>query len=312
MGRFRPPRFAGWTGGLLTVLAVALVAAACGSNRGPAGTGSTVASSLPASSVHVPATNPVVTTTTALTAPPTTVAPTTTTTAPAVHAAASPTSPSPAPVAAAASTCPSTLASSLATTGSARQLVTVEAPRYDTTYASLETWERSGACWVAVSGPWSARIGENGFSDHHIEGDGTSPAGMFPISSQMYGTAPDPGVKGSYHRLVCGDWWDEDPRSPTYNTFQHVPCGTTPTFGGGSEALWKQAAPYPSFAVVEFNTDPAVPYAGSAIFLHADTGSPTDGCVSLPLGELDRVLRWLDPAAAPIIVMAPAQEISRF
>lgn len=303
MGRFRPPRFAGRTGGLLTVLAVALVAAACGSNRGPAGTGSTVASSLPASSVYVPATNPAVTTTTTLPAPPTTAAPTTTT-APAVHATASP-----APVAAA---CPSTLASSLSNTGSARQLVTVEAPGYDTTYATLETWERSGACWVAVSGPWSARIGENGFSDHHIEGDGTSPAGMFPISSRMYGNAPDPGVKGSYHRLVCGDWWDEDPRSPAYNTFQHVPCGTTPTFGGGSEALWTEKAPYPSFAVVEFNTHPAVPYDGSAIFLHADTGSPTDGCVSLPLGELDQVLRWLDPAAAPVIVMAPAQEISRF
>jgi L,D-peptidoglycan transpeptidase YkuD (ErfK/YbiS/YcfS/YnhG family) len=38
-----------------------------------------------------------------------------------------------------------------------------------------------------------------------------------------------------------------------------------------------------------------VPGAGSAIFLHADIGSPTDGCVSLPLSQLDEVLDWIEP-----------------
>lgn len=128
----------------------------------------------------------------------------------------------------------------------------------------------------------------------------------------MYGNQPSPGVQEPYHQLVCGDWWDEDPNSPDYNTFQHVPCGERPPFGGGSEALWQETAPYPSFAVIDYNTGPVVKGAGSAIFFHADTGVPTTGCVSIPLGDLDTALRWMDPAEAPAFVMGPASEITRF
>ena len=107
----------------------------------------------------------------------------------------------------------------------------------------------------------------------------------------------------AYHRLVCGDWWDEDPRSATYNRFRHVRCGARPPFGGGSEALWRATTAYRHFAVVRYNDVPAVPGRGSAIFLHADTGRATNGCVSFPLGRLRTVLRWLRPASAPRIVI---------
>lgn len=190
--------------------------------------------------------------------------------------------------------------------------MTVEAPIAATTTAVLQLWQRQGGCWTAVAGPWSARIAGSGFSDHHREGDGSTPTGSYGIGPVMYGNAPDPGVQYAYHRLTCGDWWDEDPGSPAYNAFQHVACGATPPFGGGSEALWQETTAYPSFAVLEYNTGPTVPGAGSGIFLHADVGGPTDGCVSLPLGELDRLLDWLRPADAPLAVLGPSTEISRF
>jgi L,D-peptidoglycan transpeptidase YkuD (ErfK/YbiS/YcfS/YnhG family) len=122
----------------------------------------------------------------------------------------------------------------------------------------------------------------------------------------------DPGLHDTYHRLVCGDWWDEDPASPAYNTFRHVACGTRPPFGGGSEALWQAAVAYQQFAVIEYNVHPIVPGRGSAIFLHDDLGRPTNGCVSLPQPELIRVLRWLRPAARPLIVLGTAAEIRGF
>jgi L,D-peptidoglycan transpeptidase YkuD (ErfK/YbiS/YcfS/YnhG family) len=128
----------------------------------------------------------------------------------------------------------------------------------------------------------------------------------------MYGISPNPGTKYPYHRLVCGDWWDEDPTSPQYNTFQHVPCGRAPPFAGASEALWTGTAAYPSFAVIEYNTKPVVAYAGSAIFVHAQYGAPTSGCVALPRAPLDTVLRWLTPGLQPAVVMGPAPEITRF
>jgi len=180
--------------------------------------------------------------------------------------------------------------------GDAAQLVTVVAPPGSTT-ARLELWARSGSCWRRVAGPWQARVGESGLSAHKRESDGATPTGVFRLGATVYGLDPNPGYRGSYHRLVCGDWWDEDPASPSYNRFRHVRCGTSPPFGGASEALWRAATAYRELAVVEYNAAPVVPGRGSAIFLHDDLGHATTGCVSLPRSQLLRLLRWLRPSA---------------
>ncbi|MGD0714540.1 MAG: L,D-transpeptidase family protein [Gaiellaceae bacterium] len=204
------------------------------------------------------------------------------------------------------------LANELASTQGAAQLVTVEASGYRTTVASLVLWERKGGCWRRVAGPWTARLGRNGLSDHKREGDGATPTGAYPIGATVYGIASDPGVHTAYHRLVCGDWWDEDPGSPAYNSFRHVPCGVRPPFGGGSEALWQATVAYRQLAVIEYNVHPVVPGRGSAIFLHDDVGGPTNGCISLPPAELLTLLRRLQPAAQPLIVIGTVAEIRRF
>jgi L,D-peptidoglycan transpeptidase YkuD (ErfK/YbiS/YcfS/YnhG family) len=164
-----------------------------------------------------------------------------------------------------------------------------------------------------VDGPWTARLGYTGLSADKHEGDGATPAGIFGFQSTMYGNAPNPGVHYDYRQLVCGDWWDEDSSSPTYNTFQEVPCteNDPPFDNGSSEALWTEAQAYPSFAVINYNPD-RVPGLGSAIFLHADVGGPTDGCVSLPLGELDSVLEWLEPGEIPAIVLGTTGTITSY
>jgi L,D-peptidoglycan transpeptidase YkuD (ErfK/YbiS/YcfS/YnhG family) len=208
--------------------------------------------------------------------------------------------------------CPDNLPARLRATDGAVQLVTVEAAGFGTSVATVELWQRRGACWARAGGPWPSLIGGNGFSDHHREGDLTTPTGIYRIGLTAYGNDPNPGYRGPYHRLVCGDWWDEDPTSPQYNTFQHVPCGQGPPFGGDSEPLWTETSYYPSFVVVEYNIDPVVPYAGSAIFLHASTGAPTTGCVSIAIGELDDFLRWLRPSASAAIAMGPVSELTRF
>jgi L,D-peptidoglycan transpeptidase YkuD (ErfK/YbiS/YcfS/YnhG family) len=197
-------------------------------------------------------------------------------------------------------------------TRAAEQLVTVAAPDTRSTRATLRLWRRDGDCWLPAGGPWPARIGASGLSSHHREGDGTTPAGAFGLGRVMYGVAANPGVHYRYHRLVCGDWWDEDPASPGYNAFRHVACGTRPGFGGGSEALWRATRAYRHFAVIEYNVDPAVPGRGSAIFLHADTGAATNGCVSLALPALVRTLRWLRPASSPLILIGMRRRLGSF
>ena len=205
--------------------------------------------------------------------------------------------------------CPQNLANGLETPVSAKQLVTVEAKVARTTFAELRTWRRSGRCWVAAAGLYTARLGKNGLSSNRREGDGTTPTGTYRIGATMYGNEANPGVRFRYHRLRCGDWWDEDPASPTYNSFQHVRCGTNPPFGGASEGMWEQPRPYPFLAVIEYNMRPAVPGRGSGIFLHAQTGGPTIGCISLRKDELRAVLRWLSPSAAPMIAIGTRKQL---
>ncbi|HEX4864111.1 MAG TPA: L,D-transpeptidase family protein [Acidimicrobiales bacterium] len=190
--------------------------------------------------------------------------------------------------------------------------MTVVGSGYGTQTATVTLWQRSGNCWSDAGGPWTGFVGYNGFSDHKREGDGTTPTGAYGFGAVVYGNAPDPGVHEAYHRLACGDWWDENSSSSAYNTFQHVACGTNPSWAPGSEALWTETAAYPSFAVIDYNTGPIVAGAGSAIFLHASTGGATAGCVSIPLADLDQFLRWMQPARSPLVVMGPSSEITRF
>jgi len=172
------------------------------------------------------------------------------------------------------------------------QQVRVTAPSSSSTVASVSLYE----CDRPVAGPWRARAGYRGLSAHHREGDGTTPLGTFRIGPVVYGLAADPGVRFRYHRLVCGDWWDEDAQSPSYNLFRHVRCGTSPPFGAASEALWRATIAYRLFAVVEYN-GARIPGRGSGIFLHVDTGRATNGCVSLPEPRLRSLLRRLRPGA---------------
>jgi L,D-peptidoglycan transpeptidase YkuD (ErfK/YbiS/YcfS/YnhG family) len=205
------------------------------------------------------------------------------------------------------------LVDQLASTGGAQQVLVVDAPSAASTTATLTAYENDGSGWYQVFGAMPAVDGANGWlpGQSRSAGDDTTPEGMYAIGPTMYGTDADPGTKFAYHQLVCGDWWDEDSSSPTYNTFQHVACGTTPPYAADSEALWTVGNAYPSMAVIDYNTPPTGPL-GSGIFLHADVGAPTQGCVSLPLGDLDAVLDWLNPARHPVIVMGPDSVVRSF
>ncbi|MET8909044.1 L,D-transpeptidase family protein [Micromonospora sp. NPDC004551] len=211
---------------------------------------------------------------------------------------------------------PSNKASMLRTlpTGT-RQVVVVTAASYRTSYATLETFAKVDGRWTPVSAALSARIGSQFFSDHHIEGVPTTPTGVYSIGPTMYGIAANPGVRHPYHQLVVNDWWNENPNSSAYNTFQH----TTTNPGGLSEALWQEKPAYTHFAVITYNMPPnvakPVANAGSGIFLHefsSTPSGPTAGCVSLSHADLVSVLRWLDPTAQPRIVMCPLESLYRY
>jgi L,D-peptidoglycan transpeptidase YkuD (ErfK/YbiS/YcfS/YnhG family) len=53
-----------------------------------------------------------------------------------------------------------------------------------------------------------------------------------------------------------------------------------------------------------------VPGGGSCIFLHlrSGPGSVTSGCTAFESEPMERLLRWLDPRARPVLVQLPQAE----
>ncbi|MDQ6838706.1 MAG: L,D-transpeptidase family protein [Actinomycetota bacterium] len=199
----------------------------------------------------------------------------------------------------------------MATTGGGSQLITVAAPGPSSQSGTLTAWDRAATgCWVPhVFGgqppqPYRAELGYGGIKplSQRVSGDGSTPSGLFGFQSRMYGvsgSSPNPAY--GYQQLTCGDWWDEQPGSATYDSFQVYPCGATPSFAGDSEQLWTETTAYVHFADI---LTPHPPQNSSGIFLHDDTtAGDTAGCVALPPGELDAVLGWMTPGAGPHIAI---------
>ena len=244
--------------------------------------------------------------TTVATTVPTTVAPTVPTTAPVKVAAPAPVTTAPRP-AVPAPVAP-LLVTRLVGVGSATQIIAVSAAGYGQTSATLTAYQHDVAGWHQVFGPWQADVGYAGFAPpgQKREGDGRTPSGSFGFDF-FFGVLGNPGVQFPYrpvtgHNLV----WDDDPSSPLYNQW----VDTSTANAGAAPEPMDQTPVYDYGAVISYNTSPTVPGAGSAIFLHVSDGPATTGCVSLPTSELLAILRWLNPAAQPRIIMGTAATIS--
>jgi L,D-peptidoglycan transpeptidase YkuD (ErfK/YbiS/YcfS/YnhG family) len=110
-----------------------------------------------------------------------------------------------------------------------------------------------------------------------------------------FGSQPDPGVTGfAWRRLSPSSCWAAD-RAHYNRWVARRPCGT-------GEDLWASAGvAYRYAAVLDFNYRRPVVGRGSGIFLHAQTGRATRGCISLRERDLLPVLRWLRPGTRIVI-----------
>jgi L,D-peptidoglycan transpeptidase YkuD (ErfK/YbiS/YcfS/YnhG family) len=179
-----------------------------------------------------------------------------------------------------------------------RQFITVTADSYQKTTATLIAYTAEAGRWVKTYGPWRANVGVGGIAPpgQKREGDGRTPSGTYGFDF-MFGVKPDPGVKFPYRQAFSYDKWNDDPASPLYNEWVDARHADP---GAGPENMMNPPA-YDHGAVIAYNTKDRTPHLGSAIFLHNSRGTPTTGCVSLPIDKLVRVLRWMDPKHSPQI-----------
>lgn len=176
------------------------------------------------------------------------------------------------------------------------QVITVEATSPRSERAVLRTWRlaRDGH-YAQVFPPLLAWVGVNGVRPTR-EGLGRTPVGIFTMT-EAFGNQSNNGTRLPYVHVGPDDWWDENPASSRYNRL--VVSLVSP--GGDSENLYDAGMAYAHAVVINYNTNPVVKGAGSGFFLHVSFNAPTEGCVAIPEGPLDQIMRWLNPSAHPVI-----------
>jgi len=189
-----------------------------------------------------------------------------------------------------------------------RQVVVVGARGWHSTSGTVTLYDRTALGWIRVAS-WPARLGYGGLvpAAARVQSTGTTPAGLFAIT-QAFGRQPDPGTRLPYTHLSADHWWVEDRRSRYYNQMRlgHLGGFARTTRGyNASEHLATMGAQYDYAAVVDFNRPHPVVGRGAGIFVHAFGEGTTVGCVSVRRDHMVALLRWLDPAMSPRIVIGP-------
>ena len=183
-----------------------------------------------------------------------------------------------------AASCPSNLAGGLTSTGSASQLITVEAPGYA---SSTRVAEARGAGPAAAGSPPAApgACGSGATGSPTTTSRATARRRRAPTGSGrvIYGIAPDPGVRYPYHRLSAATGGTRIRARPATTPSSMSACGTTPPFAAGGDGLWLARA-RTGTSPDRYNTRPVVPGRGSGD-LPARRLGPPDARLHHPRGS---------------------------
>jgi D-alanyl-D-alanine dipeptidase len=166
---------------------------------------------------------------------------------------------------------------------------------------------RTGLAW-GVGFDSAAIAGE----PHKQEGDGRSPAGIFPIDT-AFGFAPADSMRSlrlPYVTLTANTDCVDDTASIHYNTV--VDKSAVPIDWNSAEHM-RSVGQYRLGAIIGYNATPPVKGRGSCIFFHIWGGprSTTVGCTAMDAAELERFVAWLDRRKQPVVVQVPASVYPR-
>ncbi|MGW2255243.1 L,D-transpeptidase family protein [Kitasatospora sp. NPDC001660] len=175
------------------------------------------------------------------------------------------------------------------------QVVVASGQGKDTDKNTVTLWTRTPeGRWLAGE-TWQGHNGKNGWTTNHNEGDLRSPIGVFALTDAG-GRNADPGSRLPYDKdpsfVVSGTGFFGDQLAGSFDYVVAINYNRVP----GSSPL-----------------DPRRPDGkskGGGIWLHVDHDGPTHGCVSIPEDKMAQLIRTLDPAAHPVIVMGDATSLA--
>lgn len=168
--------------------------------------------------------------------------------------------------------------------------------------AQVYAFEKKQGQWIKAYGPFEAVIGERGITDRKEEGDRKTPQGLYPLL-QVFGlenhrVQPMPFIPIHEHLEAV-----DDPLSQYYNQIVDRRSISMPDWSS-SEKMQKVGLPYEIGVVIGYNTCKPLPGKGSCIFMHvySSLNSGTAGCTAISLGELKKLVGWLNQDASPYIL----------
>ena len=209
------------------------------------------------------------------------------------------------------------------------QAVVVKTDNWTARQGILHFYERSSSkddIWRPVGGAIPVVVGRNGLGwgvglhpaadmdtpreggPEKREGDGRAPAGIFRLSSACgYAPAKEAGgIRMPYMQatpvLRCVD----DAQSLHYNRI--VDTSLIKADWKSDEEMHRGDGQYRWGVVVDHNANPVIPGRGSCIFMHVWKGSDagTAGCTAMSQENMERLLRWLNSSANPVLIQLPA------
>ncbi|MER7623315.1 hypothetical protein [Streptomyces sp. NPDC126503] len=150
--------------------------------------------------------------------------------------------------------------------------------------------------WDRAAGPWAAHNALKGWTHDHHAGDLRSPIGVFRLGDAG-GRLPDPGARLPYDQdpgfAISGTGFLGEPLEGSFDHVIAIDYNRVP----GRTPLDKER--------------PLGQGKGGGVWIHVDHGGPTQACVSLDREDLRELLRALDPAREPVVVMGPGAELAR-
>jgi len=206
------------------------------------------------------------------------------------------------------------------------QLILGIAPDWNSMRGTLQLFERPrGGAWTAATASVPVLFGKNGLAWgtglvgqneaglRKKERDGRAPAGVFEIGEVFgYDANLPAGADYPYHRVTEADVWSDDSRSPNYN--RHIVTDPkNPPDNYTYEKMRSGDFAYHWLVEIRHNSDPPVPWAGSAIFFHIRRGvnRATTGCTTMAETDLVHLIKWLRAARHPCYALLPVAEYEK-
>ena len=188
--------------------------------------------------------------------------------------------------------------------GLSRQIAALSvADEADVIFLASATGEGARCSFYAFQkdgGRWSVALETNGFIGREgvnygerEEGDYTTPGGIYPMG-ECFGILPMPAAMSlPYTKIDADCYWDGDQVSDSYNRMVRKSQMPADWDEKASEHLTDYVEAYRYCMNIGFNTHPAIPGRGFAIFLHCTrTGmEQTAGCVAIPCSDMVKCLQ---------------------